>query len=158
MCIRDSFDLSQHQKFSGKKLEYFDQGSNKRFVPFVVETAVGPNRTLLALLVNAYREEAVEGEEEGRVVLGLHPALAPIKAGIFPLVKKDGMPEFAERLTKELRPHFAVFYDESGAIGRRYRRQDEVGTPFCITVDGESLQNNSVTVRDRDTLQQERID
>jgi glycyl-tRNA synthetase len=155
---RGDFDLMRHQEYSGKKLEYFDQPNNRRFVPFVIETSVGADRTTLALLVNGYREESVAGEDEGRVVLGLHPALAPIKAGVFPLVKKDGMPEFAERLTKELRPHFSVFYDESGAIGRRYRRQDEVGTPFCITVDGESLQNNSVTVRDRDTLQQERID
>ncbi len=154
---RGDFDLSQHQKFSGKKLEYFDQGANKRYVPFVVETAVGPNRTLLAILVNGYREEAVEGEEEGRVVLGLKPALAPIKTGVFPLVKKDGMPEMAKKIADDLRPHFPVFYDDSGAIGRRYRRQDEVGTPFCITVDGESAAGNSVTVRERDTLKQERI-
>src|SRR5215212_6200372 len=154
---RGDFDLSQHQKFSGKKLEYFDQGTSKRFVPYVVETAVGPNRTLLALLVNGYREETVEGEEEGRVVLGLKPALAPIKAGVFPLVKKDGMPEMARKIANELRPNFPVFYDDSGAIGRRYRRQDEVGTPFCITVDGESAAGNSVTVRDRDTLKQDRV-
>jgi glycyl-tRNA synthetase len=154
---RGDFDLSQHQKFSGKKLEYFDQGANKRYVPFVVETAVGPNRTLLAILVNGYREEAVEGEDEGRVVLGLLPALAPIKAGVFPLVKKDGMPEMARRIADHLRPYFPVFYDDSGAIGRRYRRQDEVGTPFCITVDGESAAGNSVTVRDRDTLKQDRV-
>jgi glycyl-tRNA synthetase len=154
---RGDFDLTQHQKFSGKKLEYFDQGANKRYVPFVVETAVGPNRTLLALLVNGYREESVEGETEGRVVLGLIPSLAPIKAGVFPLVKKDGMPEMAKKISDDLRQSFAVFYDDSGAIGRRYRRQDEVGTPFCITVDGESATANSVTVRDRDTLKQERV-
>ncbi len=154
---RGDFDLTQHQKFSGKKLEYFDQGANKRYVPFVVETAVGPNRTLLAVLVNGYREEAVEGETEGRVVLGLHPALAPTKAGVFPLVKKDGMPEMAKKIADDLRQSFSVFYDDSGAIGRRYRRQDEVGTPFCVTVDFESAAANSVTVRDRDTLKQERI-
>lgn len=154
---RGDFDLTQHQTFSGKKLEYFEQGTNKRFLPFVVETAVGPNRTLLALLVNGYRDESVAGEEEGRTVLGLHPALAPIKAGVFPLVKKDGMPEMARRIADNLRPSFSVFYDDSGAIGRRYRRQDEVGTPFCITVDGESAAGNSVTVRERDTLQQERV-
>ena len=154
---RGDFDLGRHQEYSGKKLEYFDQPNNRRFVPFVVETSVGADRTTLALLVNGYREESVAGEEEGRVVLGLHPSLAPIKAGIFPLVKKDGMPEFAEKLGNELRPHFPVFYDESGAIGRRYRRQDEVGTPFCITIDGETMQGGTVTVRDRDTLQQERI-
>jgi len=154
---RGDFDLTQHQTFSGKKLEYFEQGANKRFVPFVVETAVGPNRTLLALLVNGYRDESVEGETEGRTVLGLHPALAPTKAGVFPLVKKDGMPEMARKIADDLRPSFSVFYDDSGAIGRRYRRQDEVGTPFCITVDGESATGNSVTVRERDTLQQERV-
>jgi glycyl-tRNA synthetase len=155
---RGDFDLSQHQKFSGKKLEYFDQPNNRRYTPFVVETACGPNRTLLALLVNGYREEQVEGEEEGRTVLRLHPSIAPIKAGIFPLVKKDGMPEMAKRLADELRRHFPVFYDESGAIGRRYRRQDEVGTPFGLTIDGQSTTDHTVTIRDRDTLQQERVD
>ena len=154
---RGDFDLSRHQEYSGKRLEYVDQANNKRYIPYVVETAGGPNRTLLALLVNAYREEKVEGEDEGRTVLGFHPALAPIKAGVFPLVKKDGMPEYADKLAHELRKSFPVFYDESGAIGRRYRRQDEVGTPFGITVDGQTLQDNTVTLRDRDTLQQERV-
>jgi glycyl-tRNA synthetase len=154
---RGDFDLTQHQQFSGKKLEYFDQPNNRRFTPFVVETACGPNRTLLALLVNAYREESVEGEEEGRTVLGLQPALAPIKAGIFPLVKKDGMPEMAHRIENDLRAIFPTFYDESGAIGRRYRRMDEVGTPFGITIDGQSIADGTVTVRDRDTLKQDRV-
>jgi glycyl-tRNA synthetase len=154
---RSDFDLSRHQEFSGKRLEYFDQPANRRYIPFVIETSVGADRTFLALLVNGYREETVPGEEEGRAVLGLHPSLAPIKAGVFPLVKKDGMPEFAERLANELRASFTVFYDESGAIGRRYRRQDEIGTPFCVTVDGQSTADNTVTVRDRDTLLQERI-
>jgi glycyl-tRNA synthetase len=154
---RGDFDLSQHQKFSGKKLEYFDQATNKRFTPFVVETAAGPNRILLALLVNGYREEAVEGEQEGRVVLGLAPSLAPIKAGVFPLVKKDGMPEMAKKIADDLRSSFPIFYDDSGAIGRRYRRQDEIGTPFCITIDGESAGANTVTIRDRDTLKQDRV-
>jgi glycyl-tRNA synthetase len=154
---RGDFDLTQHQQFSGKRLEYLDQPANRRYVPFVIETSVGADRTLLAVLVNGYREESVEGEEEGRVVLRLLPSLAPIKAGIFPLVKKDGMPEFAEKLAADLRPHFPVFYDESGAIGRRYRRQDEVGTPFCLTIDGQTIQDNTVTVRDRDTLVQERV-
>src|SRR5829696_5918647 len=154
---RSDFDLGRHQEYSGKKLEYFDQPNNRRFVPYVIETSVGADRTALAVLVNAYREETVAGEEEGRTVLALHPALAPIKAGIFPLVKKDGMPEMATRISEELRTHFPVFYDDGGAIGRRYRRQDEVGTPFCITVDGQSTQDNTVTVRDRDTLQQERV-
>ncbi len=154
---RGDFDLGRHQEYSGKRLEYVDQANSKRYLPFVVETAAGPNRTLLALLVNAYREETVAGEDEGRTVLGLHPALAPIKAGIFPLVKKDGMPEFANKLTAELRAAFPVFYDESGAIGRRYRRQDEVGTPFCVTIDGQTMQDGTVTIRDRDTLLQERV-
>jgi glycyl-tRNA synthetase len=154
---RGDFDLGRHQEFSGKKLEYFDQPTNRRFVPFVVETSVGADRTTLAVLMNAYREETVEGEEEGRTVLKLAPSLAPVKAGIFPLVKKDGMPEYAEKLAKELRQRFPVFYDESGAIGRRYRRQDEIGTPFCITIDGQTMQDNTVTIRDRDTLLQERV-
>ena len=155
---RGDFDLSQHQKFSGKKLEYFDQPNNRRYIPYVVETSVGADRTTLAVLVNAYREEAVEGESEGRTVLALHPSIAPIKAGVFPLVKKDGMPEMAHRIADDLREAFPIFYDDSGAIGRRYRRQDEVGTPFCITVDGESLTNATMTVRDRDTLKQERVE
>jgi glycyl-tRNA synthetase len=154
---RSDFDLSRHQEFSGKKLEYFDHAANRRYIPFVVETAVGPNRTLLALLVNGYREESVEGETEGRTVLGLHPALAPIKSGVFPLVKKDGMPEMARRIADDIRASFPVFYDDSGAIGRRYRRQDEIGTPFCITIDGESAGDDTVTVRERDTLKQERV-
>jgi glycyl-tRNA synthetase len=154
---RGDFDLGRHQEYSGKKLEYYDQPNNRRYVPFVIETSVGADRVTLAALTNAYREEEVPGESEGRVVLGLHPAIAPIKAGIFPLVKKDGMPEYAERLAKELRQRFPVFYDESGAIGRRYRRQDEVGTPFCLTVDGQTSSDGTVTLRDRDTLQQERV-
>jgi len=154
---RGDFDLSQHQQFSGKKLEYYDQQANTRYLPYVIETSVGADRVTLAAMVNAYREETVEGEDEGRVVLGLHPTIAPIKAGIFPLTKKDGQPEFAHRVVGALRSSFAVDYDESGSIGKRYRRQDEVGTPFCITVDGESAAADSVTVRDRDTLQQERV-
>jgi glycyl-tRNA synthetase len=154
---RGDFDLTQHQQASGKRLEYLDQPANRRYVPFVIETSVGADRTLLAVLVNGYREETVEGEAEGRTVLRILPSLAPIKAGIFPLVKKDGMPEFAEKLAADLRPHFPVFYDESGAIGRRYRRQDEIGTPFCLTIDGQTIQDQTVTVRDRDTLVQERV-
>jgi len=154
---RGDFDLTQHQQFSGKKLEYFDQPNNRRFVPYVVETSVGADRTTLAVLVNGYREESVAGEDEGRTVLGIHRALAPITAGVFPLVKKDGMPEMATKLADELRAAFPVFYDESGAIGRRYRRQDEVGTPWCITVDGDSVKDGTVTIRDRDTLKQERV-
>ena len=154
---RGDFDLGKHQEFSGKRLEYVDQANNKRYLPFVIETACGPNRTLLALLVNAYREESVAGEEEGRVVMGFHPALAPVKAGVFPLTKKDGQPEMAHAVADDLRKRFPVFYDEAGAIGRRYRRQDEAGTPFCITIDPESTKNNDVTIRFRDDMGQIRV-
>ncbi|HWJ20755.1 MAG TPA: glycine--tRNA ligase [Gemmatimonadaceae bacterium] len=154
---RGDFDLTQHQQFSGKKLEYFDQPNNKRYTPYVVETSVGADRVTLAVLVNAYREEAVPGEEEGRVVLGILPSIAPIKAAVFPLTKKEGQPEMARRIEADLRGFVTTDYDESGAIGRRYRRQDEVGTPFCITVDGQSTADQTVTVRDRDTLAQDRV-
>jgi glycyl-tRNA synthetase len=154
---RGDFDLTRHQEYSGKKLEYFDQPTNRRYVPWVIETSVGADRVTLAVLVNSYREETVEGEAEGRTVLGLHPALAPIKAGVFPLVKKDGMPEFATSLAADLRARFPVFYDESGSIGRRYRRQDEVGTPYCLTIDGQTATDQTVTIRERDTLRQDRV-
>ncbi|MGH7509974.1 MAG: glycine--tRNA ligase [Gemmatimonadales bacterium] len=152
---RGDFDLSRHQEYSGKKLEYFDQSRNQRYLPYIVETSAGADRVALTLLVDAYREEEVEGET--RVVLGLSPAVAPIKAGVFPLVKKDGMPELATTLYHELRRQFACFYDDSGAIGRRYRRMDEAGTPFGITVDGQTLADRTVTVRHRDSMQQERV-
>jgi glycyl-tRNA synthetase len=154
---RSDFDLTQHQQYSSKKLEYYDQVNNKRYVPYVIETSVGADRVTLAALVNAYREEAVPGEDEGRVVLGLKPAIAPIKAAIFPLTKKDGQPEMAHAIVNDLRGAFPVDYDESGSIGKRYRRQDEVGTPFCITVDGQSTADQTVTVRDRDSLAQDRV-
>ncbi len=154
---RSDFDLRQHQEFSSKKLEYVDQANNKRYLPYVIETSVGADRVTLAILVNALREEAVPGEQEGRTVMGLHPALAPIKAGVFPLTKKDGQPEMAERLATALRKKFNVFYDEAGAIGRRYRRQDEAGTPFGITVDGDSTANDDVTIRFRDDMGQIRV-
>jgi glycyl-tRNA synthetase len=154
---RGDFDLTQHQTFSGKKLEYFDQPNNERYLPYVIETSVGCDRTTLAVLVNGYREESVEGESEGRVVLGIDPSIAPIKAAIFPLTKKDGQPEMARRIESDLRAKFPVDYDETGSIGKRYRRQDEVGTPFCITVDTDSTSDGTVTVRDRDTLKQDRV-
>jgi glycyl-tRNA synthetase len=154
---RGDYDLSRHQEYSGKRLEYLDQPNNRRYIPYVVETSAGADRAALAVLVNGYREEAVPGEAEGRTVLALHHALAPIKAGVFPLVKKEGMPEMARRIADDLRRRVPVFYDESGAIGRRYRRQDEIGTPFGITVDGQSTNDGTVTLRDRDTLRQERI-
>jgi glycyl-tRNA synthetase len=154
---RGDFDLGRHQEYSSKKLEYFDQPNNKRYLPYVIETSVGADRSTLAALVNAYREETVEGEDEGRTVLRLHPSLAPIKAAVFALTKKEGMPDMAHRIAADLRPHFPVDYDETGSIGKRYRRQDEVGTPFCVTVDTDSVKDGTVTIRDRDTLKQDRI-
>ena len=152
---RTDFDLKRHQEHSGKKLEYFDQAENTRYVPYIVETSAGADRVTLTVLVDAYREEEVEGET--RVVLGLHPGVAPVKAGIFPLVKKDGMPELATKLHHDLKKRFNCFYDDSGAIGRRYRRMDEVGTPFCLTIDGDTAGTQSVTVRLRDAMTQERV-
>ena len=153
---RTDFDLSRHQEFSGKRLEYIDTGSGKRFVPYVIETAVGVDRTLLVILADAYREEEVEGEE--RVVLGLNPSLAPIKVAVFPLVKKDGLPEKAEKIHNDLRgAAVPSFFDKAGSIGRRYRRQDEAGTPWCVTVDGQTNEDDTVTIRDRDSLEQVRV-
>ncbi len=152
---RTDFDLSRHQQFAGKKLEYFDQERNERYIPYVVETSVGADRTALVVLCDAYHEEVVEGET--RVVLRFLPSIAPIKAAVLPLVKKDGMPEIAERIFHDLKGRFNVFYDDGGSIGRRYRRQDEAGTPFCVTVDGQSKDDGTVTVRHRDTLAQDRV-
>jgi len=156
---RTDYDLARHQEFSGKKMEYFDPQTQERFVPYVVETSVGLDRTILMLLCDAYAEEEVgEGEKaETRNVLRFHPAIAPYTVAVFPLVKKDGMPERAHALEADLRKQFNVFYDEKGAIGRRYRRQDEIGTPFCVTVDGDTLEAGTVTIRDRDSMQQDRI-
>ena len=153
---RKDFDLARHQEYSGKRLEYIDSPTNERFLPYVVETAMGVDRTALVLLVDAYREEDIDGDQ--RVVLGLHPKVAPTKVAVFPLVKKDGMPEIAQKLQADLRSAaIPSFYDQSGAIGRRYRRQDEVGTPWCVTIDGETAEQNSVTIRDRDSLEQVRV-
>jgi len=152
---RTDFDLGRHQQHSGKKLDYLDPATNERFVPYIIETSLGADRLALVALVDAYHEEEVEGEP--RVVLRFHPAIAPIKAGVFPLVKKDGMPEVATRIAADLRREMPVFYDDGGSIGRRYRRQDEAGTPFGVTVDGQTLEDQTVTVRDRDTLQQTRV-
>ncbi|HEV7587743.1 MAG TPA: glycine--tRNA ligase [Longimicrobium sp.] len=153
---RTDFDLARHQEFSGKKLQYIDTVTGKKYLPYIIETSAGADRVTLAVLANGYREEEVEGET--RVVLGIKPSLAPIKTGVFPLVKKDGMPERARQIHEALRARgIPSFYDESGAIGRRYRRQDEAGTPFGITVDGETMENGTVTVRERDTMAQTRI-
>jgi glycyl-tRNA synthetase len=153
---RTDFDLGRHQEYSGKRLEYIDPVTNERYVPYVIETSMGVDRAALVLLADAYREDEVEGET--RVVLSLKPALAPIKVGVFPLIKKDGMPELADKLHAGLRAAaIPSFYDVSGAIGRRYRRQDEIGTPWCVTVDGQTLEDGSVTIRDRDSLEQVRV-
>ena len=156
---RTDYDLSRHQEYSGKKLEYFNPQTQERFIPYVVETSVGLDRTILMILCDAYREEEVTNGDktESRTVLKFHPALAPFTAAIFPLVKKDGMPELAHQIEADLRRQFNVTYDEKGAVGRRYRRQDEIGTPFAITVDGESVDEGTVTVRNRDSMEQDRI-
>ena len=157
---RTNFDLTRHEQFSGKSMKYFDEESKEKFTPFVIETSAGASRSFMAFLVDSYHEEeapTAEGTAETRIVMKLDPRLAPTKIAIFPLVNRDGMPEFARKVEDELRSHFRVFYDDSGAVGRRYRRQDEVGTPFCITIDSQTLQDQSVTVRDRDTMIQERI-
>jgi glycyl-tRNA synthetase len=152
---RTDFDLSRHQEYSGKKMEYFDPVANERFLPYVVETSAGADRVTLTVMADAYREEMVEGEQ--RVVLGFHPALAPLKAAVLPLTKKDGLPEVADALYHDLRRQFPVFHDDSGAIGRRYRRQDEVGTPWCVTIDHETLADRTVTIRERDAMTQVRV-
>ena len=152
---RTDYDLRRHQEYSGKKMEYFDPQTQERYLPYVVETSVGLDRTILMILSEAYEEEEVDGEQ--RVVMKFHPRVAPIKAAVLPLVKKQGMPEVAHEIEDDLRQHFNTFYDEKGAIGRRYRRMDEAGTPFCITVDGQTLEDGTVTIRDRDSMEQDRI-
>ena len=157
---RSDFDLSQHEKYSGKSMKYFEEQGKEKYTPFIIETSAGASRSFMAFLVNAYNEEeapTADGKTETRVVMKFHPKLAPTKAAIFPLVNRDGMPEIAKKIEADLRPHFRVFYDDSGAVGRRYRRQDEVGTPFCITVDSQTLTDQTVTVRERDTMKQERV-
>jgi glycyl-tRNA synthetase len=158
---RGDYDLRRHAEFSGEKLEYFDQGSGERYVPHVIEPAAGADRATLAFLVDAYDEEFVEregtGEGEKRTVLRLHPRLAPVKAAVLPLVNKDGQPELARDVYTAVRQRVQAEYDAGGAIGRRYRRQDEIGTPLCVTIDHQSLEDGTVTVRDRDSLAQERL-
>lgn len=158
---RTDYDLSKHSQATGKDLSYFETETKKRFTPFVIEPAAGADRATLAFLCDAYAEEKVAdkgNEDDLRTVLHFHPRLAPIKAAVFPLVKKDGMPEIAQEITSALQAAgIATLYDHAGAVGRRYRRMDEVGTPFCITVDGETTSKNTVTVRDRDTMKQEII-
>ena len=151
---RTNYDLTQHQTHSGKSLEYFDPETNERYIPYVIEPSLGADRIALAFLCDAYDEEVID-EKDTRIVMRLHPFLAPYKAAILPLSKKLG--EKAEEVRAMLSKHFMVEYDDAGSIGKRYRRQDEIGTPFCITYDFDSLEDQCVTVRDRDTMQQERI-
>ena len=153
---RTDYDLTQHQNTSGKDLSYFDQETNERYIPYVVEPSLGVERTVLAVLCNAYEDQVLDAEKNDvRTVLHLHPTLAPFKAAILPLSKK--LSDKADEIYSELIKKFPVDYDESGSIGKRYRRQDEVGTPFCVTVDFDTLEDNAVTVRDRDTMEQVRI-
>jgi glycyl-tRNA synthetase len=152
---RTDFDLTRHEEYSGKKLSYFDEETKERYVPYIVETSAGVDRTLLMCLVDGYREEG-EGKE-ARTVLKLAPRIAPMKVAVFPLVRRDGMPELAVEIHRGLARRWNAFFDDGGSIGRRYRRQDEAGTPFCVTVDGESVAERTVTVRDRDTMEQVRV-
>ena len=153
---RTDYDLNQHIKQSGQKLEYFDQETGEHYVPYVVEPSLGADRVVLAFLCDAYDEEVVDAEKnDTRVVLRLHPALAPFKAAVLPLSKKLG--DEALKVHDLLAKHFMVDYDDAGSIGKRYRREDEIGTPYCVTFDFDSLEDHCVTVRDRDTMQQERV-
>ena len=156
VASRTNFDLTRHQETSGKSMEYFDQERNEKYLPYVIEPSLGADRVALAFLVDAYDEEVVDAEKnDTRVVLHLHPALAPFKAAVLPLSKKLG--EQAQEVYAKLSRHFMVDYDDAGSIGKRYRRQDEIGTPFCVTFDFDSLEDGAVTIRDRDTMQQERV-
>ena len=150
---RTDYDLSRHEEFSGKNLSYFDQLNNDRYLPYIIETSAGLNRTLLTVLADAYWED----DKNNRTVMRISPRLAPVKAVICPLLKKDGLPEKAREVVEILKPHFKVLYDQQGSIGKRYYRQDEAGTPFGITVDHQSIEDNTVTLRDRDSMKQDRI-
>ena len=157
---RTDFDLTQHQLYSKKKIQYFDTEINKNYVPYVIETSVGLDRLVLAVLSNSYAEEKwtkEDGTEDSRVVLRIPPSIAPTKLAILPLTKKDGLPELADALVKECRKSFPTFYEEKDSIGKRYRRMDAIGTPFCVTIDHQTKEDNTVTIRYRDTMTQERI-
>lgn len=156
---RTDFDLKQHQEFSGKKLTYFDTEINQHYVPYVIETSIGLDRAVMMVLSEAYKEEdlSTDGKEDSRVVLSIPPMLAPIKLAVLPLTKKDGLPEIAKELIDQCRPHFRCFYEEKDSIGKRYRRQDAIGTPFCITIDHQTKEDQTVTIRYRDSMTQERI-
>jgi glycyl-tRNA synthetase len=153
---RTDYDLKQHEQFSGKKLQYFDQEENQSYVPYVVETSVGLDRLFLAVVSSSFKEEKL-ADGETRLLMSIPPALAPIKAAVFPLIKRDGLPELAEKIVNRLKLDMMVTYDEKDAVGRRYRRQDAIGTPYCITVDHQTLEDSTVTVRHRDSMQQDRM-
>jgi glycyl-tRNA synthetase len=157
---RSDFDLSQHAKFSGKNLEYFNEAEKEKYVPYVIETAVGCDRLFLAFMCDAYREEVTKdekGSEDVRTVLAFHPDIAPIKVAILPLSKKEELTNIAEPLRDQLTEDFDVQYDEAASIGKRYRRQDEIGTPYCVTVDFDTINDQAVTVRHRDKMSQQRV-
>ena len=153
---RTDFDLAQHEQYSGKKLRYFDPETNESYIPYVIETSIGVDRMFLAVLSNAYTEETLPDGSE-RVVLKIPAQLAPVKVAVLPLVKKDGLPEKAREVVEMLKPKMMCQYDDKDAIGRRYRRQDAIGTPYCITIDNQTLEDNTVTIRDRDSMQQQRV-
>ena len=153
---RTDFDLKQHAKYSGKKIEYFDPEDNQSYTPYVIETSIGVDRMFLSIMCHSYEEEQLEGGDV-RTVLHLPAALAPVKLAVLPLVKKDGLPEKAQEIMQDLKFHFNCKYEEKDTIGKRYRRQDAIGTPYCITVDHDTLQDNTVTLRDRDTMEQHRV-
>ena len=153
---RTNFDLSQHEKFSGKSIKYFDPQTNESYTPYVIETSIGVDRMFLSVMCHSYQEEKLENGET-RVVLKLPAALAPVKLAVLPLVKKDGLPEKAREIMDDLKFHFNCKYDEKDSIGKRYRRQDAIGTPYCITVDHDTLNDNCVTLRNRDTMEQQRV-
>jgi glycyl-tRNA synthetase len=150
---RTDFDLKRHQEFSGKNLQYFEESTKEKFIPYIIETSAGCDRTMLCILADAYFEDAANE----RIVLKLAPFIAPIQVAIMPLTKKDGLPEIAENILKDLRSNYSVTQDDSGSIGKRYRRQDEVGTPFCITIDYDTKADHTVTIRERDSMEQKRI-
>jgi glycyl-tRNA synthetase len=150
---RTDFDLKRHQEFSGKNLQYFEEATKEKFIPYIIETSAGCDRTLLCILADAY----VEDTANERTVLKLAPFIAPVQIAIMPLTKKDGLPEIADSITKDLKRHYSITQDDSGSIGKRYRRQDEVGTPYCITIDYETKDDNTVTIRERDSMEQKRI-
>ena len=157
---RTDYDLSRHQQFSGKKLTYFDTEINQHYVPYVIETSIGLDRMFLLVLSHAYDEEDLTkegGPKDSRVVLRIPPKIAPVKLAVLPLTKRDGLPEIAKQIVDDCRPHFRCFFEEKDTIGKRYRRQDAIGTPFCVTVDHQTKDDGTVTIRYRDSMLQERI-